>query len=417
MSDVAYAPAPAPAEPAPQANEVVIDTNQVNAPSPIGAQTPDKPAEQQKPQLGRREAIQRAFDRAEKAEPAKPRMGHNNPPEAMEREKPAINLKKRPSEQQPGALDDPAPAPRPRGEHGHFASAQPAQPGQQQPQRRIAPLPEDAPFRAAPPRMDERAQEEWHATPESVRGAVHRMHHEFGRAYEQYRGDNETMNTLRPFEQLARSQGTSLQRALTNYVNMETKLRNDPVGGLDVIVDNLNLRTPEGQKLTLRDIAWHILNQTPEQQQILTARNAQAAQTHQLKQAQQRIAQLENHARQMQYRQQFVHTRGALDHYATTHPRLDELGDIIEHEIKLGFDLDTAYRRAELLRPGNAAPQTRNGTHAAQTRTHTAQTRTPDRSISGSAPAGPSNGHARPRAKVSTREAIANAIRTVNGSL
>jgi len=199
---------------------------------------------------------------------------------------------------------------------------------------------------------------------------------------------------------------------------METKLRNDVVGGLDVIVNNLNLRTAEGQQLTLRDIAWHVLNQSPEQQQILQSRNTQMAQTHQLRQAQARIEQLENRWREVQYQQQFVHTRGALDQYAASHPRLDELGDLIEQEIKLGFDLDVAYRRAELLRPSTQAAQTRNGTTpAAQTRTHTAQTRIPDRSISGSAPAGPSNGQARPRAKVSRRDAITNAIKAVNGSL
>ncbi|RPH75990.1 hypothetical protein EHM76_00115 [bacterium] len=418
MSDIATAPAPA--APAPPPNEVVIDTSPpIASSSPVGAQTPDKPVEA-KPALSRRESIQRAFDRAAQAKPREAKMGDNNPPEPMEREQPKLkseppkelNLRKRPSEQE----DAPETTPRARAEHGHFAPREPAQQAQQ-PQRQIRQLPNDAPFRDAPPRMDETARAEWHATPESVRGAVHRMHHEFGRAYEQYRGDHETMKTIRPFERLARTQGTTLQRALTNYVNMETKLRNDPVGGLDVIVNNLNLRTPEGQQLTLHDIAWNVVNQTPEQQQILQARNAQAAQLHQLKQAQARIAQLEKHAQAMQYQQQFVHTRGALDQYATSHPRLDELGDLIEQEIKLGFDLDTAYRRAELLRPGTQAPQTRNGTQAAQTRNATAQTRTPDRSISGSAPAGPSNGHARPRAKVSRRDAIANAIKSVSGSL
>jgi hypothetical protein len=80
------------------------------------------------------------------------------------------------------------------------------------------------------------------------------MHSEFGAAYQQYRGDHEKMNTIRHFDEMATQHGTTLDRALTNYVTMEQKLRQDVVGGLDVIVNNLNLRTPDGHKLTLPDI-------------------------------------------------------------------------------------------------------------------------------------------------------------------
>ena len=89
MSDVSVAsdasPPPAPA-PAP-ASEVPVNPNPVTAPAPIGSQAPQKPAgetTEPRPQ-SRREAIQRAFERAEasrpKPEPAKARMGHNQPPE------------------------------------------------------------------------------------------------------------------------------------------------------------------------------------------------------------------------------------------------------------------------------------------------------------------------------------------------
>ena len=126
-----------------------------------------------------------------------------------------------------------------------------------------------------------------------------------------------------------------------------------------MIVHNLNLQTPDGQKLTCRDVAWHIVNQTPEQQQLLQSQNRNEAQTHQLQQARAGATQaLAKHAQRMQYAQHFQQTRGAVDQYAAAAPRFDELGDLIQREIKLGFDLDKAYRRAELLRPATAA-QTR----------------------------------------------------------
>jgi hypothetical protein len=109
----------------------------------------------------------------------------------------------------------------------------------------------------------------------------------------------------------------------------------------------------------------------------------------------------------MHTQQQFTYTRSAVDQFAETHPRFDELGTLIEAELKFGFDLETAYRRAELLRP----------TPAAQTRAPPAQTRTADKSISGSPDVAPSNGASRSQKPVGRREAIGNAIRRVNGGL
>jgi hypothetical protein len=432
MSDVNVAPAPAPAAPAaPAANEVVINPNQTTAPQPVGSQAPDKPVgdikgSEHRPQ-SRREAIQAAFEKARKENPpkaAEARKGHNNPPEDTPDEK--INLKKRPADQPQ----------RERGEHGHFARREtPAgadtgrtvgagpqarqQPGAQQPgaqqQRLGAQLPETARYREPPKRMTDHAKAEWGATPESVRGDVYRMQQEFEGAYRHYKRDYETMNTIRPFDEMARQHGTTLQRALSNYVTMEQKLRADPVGGLDIIVSNLNLQTPDGRKITLADIAHHVLSRTPEQHRLMQHQNAQTAQSQQIGQLHQMVSTLANGFQQMQYNQQFSHTRSALDQFADAHPRFDELAEDIEREVKLGFDLETAYKRAELLRPATRAAQTRNGNGNGTA----AQTRTADRSIHGAPEAGSMNGAAqRGKGKqVGRRDAIANAIKRVSGSL
>ena len=81
------------------------------------------------------------------------------------------------------------------------------------------------------------------------------MAKEFDGAYQKLRGDHDTMNTIRHFHEMATQHGTTLDKALTNYVSMEQKLRTDLVGGLDVIVNNLNLRTSDGRKITLPDVA------------------------------------------------------------------------------------------------------------------------------------------------------------------
>lgn len=430
MSDVNISTPPsAPSAPSVPQGEAVINPNPISLPSPIGPQAPQAPVgdvegrhHPQSRREAQHEAIQKAFARA-RTDPVpatrpKPGMGDNRPPEAMAKERPKekaaapLDLKKRPVDEPPRRQRD-----RDRGDHGHFVAArsdappagQQSRPGQQQRPGQGAPianpLPAHAPYREVPTRrMSQAAQRDWGTTPETVRADIHRMHREFTHASQLMKADREVMNSIRSYHQLAQQHGTTLARALNNYTSMEDKLRSDPVGGLDVIVNNLNLRTPDGQRIGFRDIAWHVLNQSPDQHKALQTENAQTAQSHQIAQLFQRQMALEQQNAKLHYERQFNHTRSEVDRFAETHPRLDELGGLIEQELRLGFNLPTAYRRAELLKPA---------THAAQTRTTTAQTRSSDRSISG-APDGPVNGTGRrQQASATPRDAVANALKRV----
>ena len=410
MSDVTVAPQAAPDAPA--SNEVQINQNPVTTPTPVGPQAPPAPVGDLEGGKGRpesrREAIQRAFDKSQRDNPkpteAKAKIGHNQPPEETAKEPPK------------GEKDFPKPSREIHREGGRFAKApdnqlpNAANPGQSLPpgqQQRHAPLPETAPYREPPPRMAEHAKADWAAAPESVRGEVHRMQREFDGAYQRFRGDHETMNSIRPFHEMAQQHGTTLDKALNNYVSMEQKLRSDVIGGLDVIVNNLNLRTPDGQKLTFRDIAYHVLSQSPEQLKQVQQGNAQQAASHQIGALHQELSGLKQTLQQMHTQQQFVQTRSAVDQFADAHPRFDELGDLIEQELQFGFDLTTAYQRAERLRPS---------TQAAQTRDPTAQTRS-NKSISGAPDTGPSDGQRRGGKPIGRRDAIQDAIRRVNGGV
>lgn len=420
MSDVTVAPAatPAPAAPSP-APEAIVDTHPTQTPAPIGPQAPDKP------EGGRRDAIQKAFERASNpakakedrekqqakkpAEREKPGPGHNQPPEETKKED--LNLKKAPPKgEQPregGRFVKAPEAERPQGQPGQPGQQQPGQQaGQQQPAPR---LPETAPYRDPPPRMAEHAKGEWAATPERVRGEFHRLAQETEGMHRHYKADYETMESIRPFHQMAQEHGTTLQRALSNYTSMERKLRSDPVGGLDVIVNNLGLKTSDGQPITLRDVAYHVLSQSPEQLKQIQQGNQQQAASHQIGALHQEVQGLKQALTQMHTQQQFTYTRSEVDSFADAHPRFDELGAAIHREINLGFSLEEAYDRADKLYPSQAA----------QTRTPPAQTRTADKSISG-APSGPSNGTGERKKDgkpVPLRDAIGNAIKRVNGGL
>jgi hypothetical protein len=421
MSDTSSPAAPPSAAPAPAQAEVPINQSPTNAPAPIGPQAPhvdnpDAPGGKGRPE-SRREAIQRAFDRANNPPPkgdkapqraapqaAEAKKGHNQPPEDTPQEKRSVD-----------AL--------PRGERGQFAPrAGGSTGGQQTPvqnrvqtdangaqtTQRARTLPEGAPYRDPPPRISERAKQDWDAAPESVRGDYHRLHQEADGIHRHYRGVAEAYQPVAAYDQLARQQGTTLQQALSNYVGIENKLRTDPVAGLDTIVNNLGLTDPQtGRRINLRDIAYHVLNQTPEALQVMQQGNAQNAVRQQLGALHQEVTATKQQLQQLHQERQYVHTRSAVDQFADAHPRFDELGDLIEKELNLGFDLPTAYRRAELLRPG---------TTVAQTHDTSAQIRPVDRSISGSPDVASSNGASRrPKVPVGRREAIQNAIRRVNG--
>jgi hypothetical protein len=235
------------------------------------------------------------------------------------------------------------------------------------------------------------------------------MHAEFGKAAQHYQAVSEAYKPIAHFDRMAREQGTTLQAAVSNYVGIEAKLRADPIAGLDTIVHNLGLTDPQtGRRIGLRDVAYHVLSQSPEALQQIQQGNQQTAAQHQIGALYQKVDTLERQNQQMQYAQRFTQTRSAVDQFAEAHPRFDELGDLIERELRLGFPLDQAYQRAELLRPAS---------HAAQTRTPSAQTRHTDRSISGSPDVAPSNGASRrPKdASPNPRAALQNAMNRVNG--
>ena len=359
MSDTSAPSAPPPSAPAPVQTEVPINPNPPSSPNPVGPQAPQAPTgdvegSKHRP-LSRRETIQAAFDKATrqqdakdgkpvpaaraepaKAKPADAKPGHNKPPEATDAEKPKLNLKKRPEDQDTKTLDSPQPR-----DKGRFAPRQQADPAAapdaaqtaaqtaaKDAQKPAPQLPDNAPYREPPPRMAEHAKREWASAPESVRGEVHRMHQEFGQAYSAYKGAYDAFMPVARFHKMATDHGTTLEQALTNYTSMEQKLRSDLVGGLDVIINNLGIKGQNGEKIGLRDVAYHVLSQSPEAIKQTQMGNQQTAAGQQIGALHQEINGLKHALHQMHTAQQFSYTRSQVDQFAASHPRFDELGTL-----------------------------------------------------------------------------------------
>jgi len=392
------------APPPPPTTEVTIpDQTPSGANGEVGQQAPDKSPEQRAHErnAARRASVEKAFAKARENAEAKEasESSESKTPDAKAKA-PEINAE-----------------PRNRGDGGRFVSTQPAasevnaKAGQPAEQPKHAPLAEDAPYRDPPPRFSEVAKKEWAAVPESVRGAIYTAHQEMQNGIRHYQQQAAAFNSVRDYHEMAQRQGGSLRDALDNYWGIEQKLRGDLLGGVDLIINNLKLPGPNGQRYNVYDFARDVLQLSPEQHRLTQQQNAVQANNIRLQQIDKRMESIAAGFQQMQYRQNFTWTRSQIDQFADKHPGFDDRIDVIKQELEHGYPLDEAYRRAIRLRPLNGNGATR----AAQTRDTSAQTRPEeiDRSISGAPNGSMSTSRDTPKKKVSSREALLNAARRI----
>lgn len=334
MSDVAGA-APAAAESLSAPIPEVVDT-----PNPIsteGEPTPDpKPEKTEKGDkpLSTREALLKAQEKVE---------ADNKPkPEA----KAAAKTEAKPDAKEPPKADegrDP--------KTGQFASKDKPAIGAEKTAGASQEKPETAaPAKSsveAPKRFTEDARKVWDTAPDPVKHEVARMERELTAGIEKHRQSAEKYESVRQFDELAAKSGTTLPQALARYVGIEQKLRGDLVGGLDEIISNAS----QG-KLSLRDVAAHIMGQTPEQTQ-----SASDATIRELKAT---VAQLQEQVggvTETIKTQRETSTLQEINKFAADHPRFEDLADDIAFFMKSGRakDLSEAYQLAERLNPAPAS--------------------------------------------------------------
>lgn len=242
-------------------------------------------------------------------------------------------------EAKPEAKPEPVKEPQPR-DNGRFAA---------KPAAADAAAVTDKPS-TAPKWLPQERAAKWDALDEDIRADItghhDRREREFAQGIEKYRTGAERDSTLDEYHRLAESQGTTVQKALSNYIGIEQHLRKDLLGGLEQIVSNYAGKMSDGRTITLRDIAAHIMGQTPEQNAtrqdstISELRNELATLKQQLGGVTQTIQQ-----------QHHDSTIAQVQAFAKDHPRFDELADAIQQEIAHGYTLEEAYSRAERLNP------------------------------------------------------------------
>ena len=341
MTDVAIdgGSAPAPAE----STGAPIPTEAATHSTPLGTQTPvaEKPAApvEDKPPATAMDAIKKANEqiKARNAEKAAEKPAPEIKAEPKADAKPAVEPK---ADQKP---------PQTRGEHGHFAAKDQLAAQADAPATTPAPASEVQPqsqYRDPPSRFSNDAKETWANTPEPVKAEVNRAIRELEQGHQKYKADAEAFNEVREYHDLARQHGTTMKNALANYVGIERMLAQNPLQGFEQIISNFGWKMPDGRPMTFRDFAAQVLGQSPDEQAshqnatIQELRNEIAGLKNQLGGVTQTI----NHQRETAIMSQ-------VETFAQSHPRFDELAEAIKEEINHGYDLETAYARAERLNP------------------------------------------------------------------
>lgn len=338
MSDFdggAAAPADSSSAPAPTPN-VPITHDHAPEPRAVGSQTPvaEKPEaspapEPKKEPVSIRDAIRAANEKL-KAEADKA--------DAAPKAEPKAEAKPAQAESKPQE--------RPRGDHGHFAPKDGAQPRQEPapPQAEQTQVqPQKAVFEA-PARFSAEGKAAWDATPDHVKAETNRAIRELEAGHEKYREAHKEYEPIRPYLELARQHGTTVPAALNRYIALERSLASDPIKGLQDIASDMGF--------DLREVAERIVNQTPEQR---TQGNLDQ-QSQNIQRLSQQVETLTRSLQQQQEQQRVSAVENDVSAFAKDSPRFDELANDIAFFLSTGraSDLKEAYDLAARLNPAPA---------------------------------------------------------------
>ena len=269
---------------------------------------------------------------------------------------------------------DEAPAPKEktaRGADGKFASA----PKEEAPAETTEPKEQadDKQVIPAPARLLPDAQEKWKSTPRSVQRDIAQWMQEAETEREQFRTQTERYESIRPFDELARSNGRDLRESLVKLNHVENLLQSNPLAGLNEILREIGPRKADGSPYSLYEVAEHVINQG---QQGYQQTIAQAQQQTRAQAEAGQVQQLQQEVQQLRAQQVITDTQlQVIEPFKAQHPRYDELRDEIALQIQTlrmhptygsqfqGLSpidqLSMAYERAERIIPPSSPDASR----------------------------------------------------------
>lgn len=163
---------------------------------------------------------------------------------------------------------------------------------------------------------EERAK--WANVPNEVKAGLHRLTQEMEQENAGFKQSHERYTTLKPYDDLARTNGRDLRESLEKITHVERAIAQNPIAGLDMVLREIGPRKQDGTPLTLMEVARHIV-QNPQAYQQASAPMPQVQQeTHQVKALADKLASLETQLAT-------ASIQPMLDAFATSHPDYAQL--------------------------------------------------------------------------------------------
>jgi hypothetical protein len=202
------------------------------------------------------------------------------------------------------------------------------------------------------------SRELYRNVPRAVRRDIDVMVREHDAFKEQARQSTERYESIRPFDELARSNGRDLRESLARMNQVENALQRDPIYGLNEILKEIGPRKADGSPVSIYEMASHIVEQGPQQFQ----QRLQQVQSSQPTPPDPRIEQAQ---RERDEAHEQLVTATIIAPFKAEHPRYDELQDTIAGFLQSGMissslsapeRLEAAYVMAERHVPPSSHP-------------------------------------------------------------
>lgn len=204
-----------------------------------------------------------------------------------------------------------------------------------------------------PARFSEAAKAVWRNVPREAQNEIARWHKET----EEARPRLERYESIREFDELAKSNGRDLRESLVKINQFENMMRSNPVGALNSILQEIGPRKADGSPVSLLEVAQHVVNQGQEgyNQTIMQARQAQEREAHE-------AAQREREQAQVQHNRELIRM-AYVEPFRAAHPRYDELqghiamvlnSDMVDKTLTPPERLAKAYEIAERINPASS---------------------------------------------------------------
>lgn len=229
-----------------------------------------------------------------------------------------------------------------------------------------AEAPKETPRRShieAPAKFLPRAKELWQNVPHEVRSEMQRVMAETETEATQARESVKEYEAIKPYAEMARKSGTTIDQALGRYVQMEQTLRSDPAAGFRALAQNMQMTPVQmiGHIMAAHNVrpdqlAQHMAN-APQEYTALARPQPQAQQP----QSEARVETLEREIAALRQQHENNHVESTIiEPFAKENPRFRELedtiasflqSDIIPKGLSLRDRLAAAYDLAVRISP------------------------------------------------------------------